>query len=479
MIKFSLPLIFAIILQALYGAVDLIIVGNFGDAASVSAVATGSHIMQTVTGIITGFTMGITVVIARLIGANEKHRVADVIGNVTVLFGIFAIVITVVMMSMSGLFAEWMQAPPEAFEQCVQYVLICSAGTIFIVAYNVISGIFRGLGNSNLPLIFIAIACIVNIVFDLIFVGAMKLDAIGAALATVLAQAVSVACSLYMIKKKKSLLDLHRYNFRLDKKITKKVLRVGSPIALQDGLTNVSFLIIHAFINTMGVAQSASVGIAEKLFVILSIVPMAFMSTLAAVVAQNEGAGFKKRSNIALLEGIGVSLAFGIATCIFTVLGGDILARIFTSDPAVIQATFDYLKTSGWEYLIIAVLFCILGYFNGKGKTIMVMLQGVLSTFLFRIPLSYYYSNLPNSTMYDMGIPIPISALAALLLCFVYMIILHLKDKKELSVNGDIDLNHISDDGEIVSLITERKTAAFNSEEESDDNKILSENEEF
>lgn len=430
MLKFSLPLIAAIVLQALYGAVDLMIVGQFGNPSSVAAVATGSHIMQTITGIITGFTMGITVIIGRFIGSNESEKVGAVVGNVAIIFSIFAVVVTIFMMSLSSVFTRLMQVPAEAFTKCVNYILICSAGSIFIIAYNVISGIFRGLGNSNLPLLFIAIACVVNIAFDLLFVGLLKMDAEGAALATVLAQAISVFFSLLMMKKKKDKLHLSKQNFRLDKHLSGKIFKIGAPIALQDGLTNVSFLIIHSFINAMGVAESASVGIAEKLFVMLAIIPMAYMSTLATIVAQNDGAGLKRRSNIALIECMAISFIFGLATFFFTHFGGDILAKIFTTDEDVIYQTIQYLNTSGYEYLIVSVMFCLLGYFNGKGKTIFVMAQGLISTFLFRIPLAYHFSHVDNSSMYLIGISIPVSAGVALVLCMIYFVILQLKDKK-------------------------------------------------
>lgn len=437
MIKFSLPLIMAIVLQALYGAVDLIVVGQFGSPASQAAVATGSHVMQTLTGIITGFTMGITVIIGRLIGSKENGRIGNVIFDVVVMFGVFAVVITAVMMGMSTLFVKWLNVPSEAVEQCVNYVLICSAGSIFIIAYNVISGIFRGMGNSNLPLVFIAIACIVNVVLDIAFVAGLKMDAIGAALATVIAQIVSVICSLVVMGKKRASLGITKQNFKFDKNIAKSIVKIGTPIALQDGLTNVSFLIIHSFINAMGVAEAAGVGIAEKLFVILSIVPMAFLSTLATVVSQNDGAGLRKRTNIALVEGICISFVFGLATFLFTFFGGDILVRIFSQEADVIIKTTDYLKTSSFEYLIISIMFCMLGYFNGKGKSIFVMIQGLVSTFLFRIPLSYYFSRRPDANMYMMGIPIPISALVALIMCIVYFIILHFLDVKKKKNSED------------------------------------------
>ena len=431
-IKFSLPLIFAIVLQALYGAVDLIVVGQFGSPASQAAVATGGHVLQTLTGIITGFTMGITVIIGRIIGSKKKDRLGHVIFDSIVMFGVFALVVTAVMMGMASLFVKWLHVPDVAAKQCKDYILICSLGSVFIIAYNVISGIFRGMGNSNLPLVFIAIACVVNIVLDFVFVAGLKMDAAGAALATVIAQLVSVVCSLVVMVKKRSMLGITKQNFKFEKGIAKNIIKIGTPIALQDGLVNMSFLIIHSLINAMGVAEAAGVGIAEKLFVILSIVPMALLSTLATVVSQNDGAGLRKRTNIALCEAIAMSFVFGLATFLFTYFGGEYLVRIFTTEEEVISKTISYLKSSSFEYLLISITFCMLGYFNGKGEAIFVMLQGLISTFAFRIPLSYYFSRQPNANMYLMGLPITFSSIVALALCLGYFVFLHFANKKKM-----------------------------------------------
>ena len=430
MIKFSLPFIFAIVLQALYGAVDLMIVGNYGSSASQAAVATGGHIMQTFTGIITGFTMGITVVIGRFIGAKHNEYIGKVIGNTTIIFSIIAVIITAVAIGLEGVFVRLLQVPLEAVEGCLEYMFICSLGFIFVVAYNVISGFFRGVGNSNLPLLFIGIACVFNILLDLLFVKVLHLDAAGAAIATVLAQVISVVCSIITMYKKREIFHISKDGFKLDKNIIKDVFKIGLPIALQDGLTNISFLVIHSLINGMGINESAGIGIAERLFVILSIVPMSYMSVLATVVSQNDGAGLKKRTNIALLQGTAVSFVFGLSTFMLSFFGAEFLIRIFTVDEAVISCTIDYLKVSSFEYLLISIAFCFMGYFNGKGHSFFVMVQGLMATFLCRIPLSFYYSGVEDAKMWMMAVPIPISAVVNLVLCFIYFIVLMFKEKK-------------------------------------------------
>lgn len=190
LIRFMIPILGALVLQAAYGAVDLLVVGRFGSTAGLSAVSTGSQILNLVTFVITQLAMGITVLIARYIGEKETNQIGQLLGGSTVVFSILAVVLFTVMVFFSHSLAILMQAPNEAVSLTSTYVKICGAGIFFIVAYNVLSAIFRGLGDSKSPLIFVAIACVVNIVGDLVFVAGLHMDAAGAAIATVLAQAI-------------------------------------------------------------------------------------------------------------------------------------------------------------------------------------------------------------------------------------------------------------------------------------------------
>ena len=434
LIRFAIPLMFSLFLQALYGAVDLVVVGQFGSTASISAVATGSQLMVAVTAIATGLTMGVTVLIGQSVGSGDLEKAGNVVCGMIKLFTVVAVTITAVLVAIPEPLARLLQAPESALEGTVQYIRICGAGMIFITAYNGISGIFRGIGNSVTPFVFVAIACLVNIVLDLVFVAVLHLDAAGAALATVIAQASSVVFSLVYLYKKRLPFPVRKSGFKA-KGFIKKILFVGAPIAMQDFLVSISFLIITAIINGLGVVQSASIGIAEKLFVFLAIVPMSFLSALAAFVAQNIGHGNYLRANSALFRTTAISFVFGLAVFFMTFFGGDLLARIFTSDEAVIASTALYFKSCSFEYMIIAVSFCMLGFFNGLGKTAFVMLQGLLSAFAVRIPLSYLFRYLPDTDMLMIGIAVPVSAAASLILCIVYYFIVNKKcDRNKMSI---------------------------------------------
>jgi putative MATE family efflux protein len=432
LIKFTLPILFAIFLQAMYGAVDLMVVGRFGDASSLSAVAIGSQIMQTITGIITGLTMGTTIMIGQIIGAKQIKQAEKTVGASICLFTAVAVTITIAMTVFVVPIVKLMHTPEAAFDKTIQYVVICSAGTVFIVAYNLISGIFRGIGNSKLPLCFVAIACFVNIAGDLLLVGVFNLDAAGAAIATVFAQAVSVVLSLIIIKAKGLPFAFSRKSIRLHQWETAKILKFGVPLAFQDALTNLSFLVITAIVNSLGLVASAAIGINEKVALFIMLIPMAYMSSVSTFTAQNIGARKPERAKKGVYYAISSSLVFGVTCFIFSFWHGNILAGIFSKDSEIITACAEYMKAYSVDCLLVCFLFCFTGYFNGCGNTVFVLVQGMLAAFLVRIPFSYFVSKLPGVTMWQIGLAPPIATGFSIILCIIFF-----KMKKQVVSNGD------------------------------------------
>lgn len=435
LIRFAIPLMFSLILQALYGAVDLVVVGQFGTTASVSAVATGSQVMHALTVIVTGFAMGVTVLIGQAIGANDKNRIGTIIASQIKLFSVVTILITILAVIFTEQIVTFMSVPEDAVSETISYIRICSSGMIFISAYNGISSIFRGMGNSKLPLLFVSVACVFNIGLDILFVYGFNLASSGAALATISAQCVSVIFSVIYIKKTKMPFKLTKKSFKGSETV-KMILKLGAPISLQEFLVSMSFLIITSIVNSLGLIASASVGVAEKMFIFLALIPMSFMSALSAFVAQNIGAEQFGRAKEALKLTIKISLCFGITMTLLTFFKGDLLASIFTTDPDVIETTKVYLQGVSLEHIFIAVSFCMLGYFNGRGKTTFVMIQGLATSFAVRIPLSFYFSRIENTNMFLIGLAIPISALAGVLMCIFYYI--HLQRKDKLGISNQI-----------------------------------------
>lgn len=416
---FMLPILGALILQAAYGAVDLLVVGKFGSTAGLSAVSTGSQVLNLVTFVVTQFAMGITVLIARYIGEKKTGQIGKVLGGGVVVFTIISIGLFIFMVCFARLISVLMQAPTEAVSLTTVYVRICGSGIFFIVAYNVLAAIFRGLGDSRSPLIFVFVACIVNIVGDMLLVAGLHMDAAGAALATVLAQSVSVVCAIVMLFRKKLPFSIAKSDFRLNKQC-RKFLEIGLPLALQEFLTQLSFLALCAFVNRLGLEASSGYGVACKIVNFAMLIPSSLMQSMASFVSQNVGAGNKKRARQAMFTGIGIGAAFGCVVFCIVMFKGDVLAGCFSNDAAVIQKGFEYLKGFAPETILTAVLFSMIGYFNGNNKTLWVMIQGLTQTLLVRLPMAYIMSIQPNASLTNIGIAAPTSTVVGIVLNIIF-----------------------------------------------------------
>lgn len=431
LMKFTVPVMAALILQALYGAVDLLVVGQFASAGAVSAVATGSQLMHTLTLLITGLAMGITVMIGQQIGQKKPREAGRTVGTGILLFAIVSIIIMVVMMFATPFFVRLLHAPAEAFDDTTAYVMICSGGILFITAYNILGSIFRGIGDSKTPFIAVLIACIGNVALDLVFVAVFHLGAAGAALATVLAQAFSVALSLALIKRRGLPFPFSKSYLRLDRPLALRILRLGFPCALQDVLVSISFLAIMAIVNALGVIPSAGVGVAEKLCGFIMLVPSAYMQSISAYVAQNMGAGQPNRAKKGMLYGMATSFAFGLLLGYLSFFHGALLARIFSQDPQIIAAAAQYLKGYGIDTLLTSFLFCFMGYFNGCGKTPFVMIEGIIGAFGIRIPVSYFFSKAAPVSLFHVSLATPSSSVIQILLCSIYFLLCEKRQNKE------------------------------------------------
>lgn len=368
LILFAMPVLFALFLQAMYGAVDLLVVGKFASSADVSAVSTGSQIMMTLTNLISCFAMGTTVLLGQLIGCGKKEEGGKAVGTAMVMFAGIALVMTVLLVCFAPQISSIMHAPKEAFDKTAAYVRICGCGMIVIVAYNLIGCIFRGIGDSKMPLFTVAIACVCNIAGDLVLCAGFHMGTTGAACATVFAQVVSVVVSFGFIRKKQLPFVFKKENVRIHKDLLKKRAGLGAPIALQDLLVSISFLIILAIVNSMGVTASAGVGVAEKVCAFIMLISSAFMQSMSAFVAQNYGAGRMDRAKKAL--------------------------------------------------------------YNGIGQTKFVMLQGIAGAFGVRVPVSYLMSIRPDTSLFKIGLATPMSSVVQLLLCLGFMVILNRRARK-------------------------------------------------
>lgn len=430
LVAFMMPILGALILQAAYGAVDLLVVGRFGSTSGLSAVSTGSQVLNLVTFVVIQFAMGITVLIARYLGEKRPERIGAVIGGGAVVFTMMSVALFIAMVGFARPISVLMQAPAEAVDLTASYVRICGAGILFIVAYNLLSAIFRGLGDSKSPLLFVLVACIVNIIGDLILVAGLHMDAAGAAIATVTAQALSVVFAVMLLLKKDLPFAITKKDFRLNPQC-RKFLKIGLPLALQEFLTQISFLALCAFVNRLGLEASSGYGVACKIVNFAMLVPSSLMQSMASFVSQNIGAGKKKRAKQSMFTGIGVGLAVGCVVFVLVLFKGDVLCSAFSTDAAVIQNGFAYLKGFAPETLVTAILFSMVGYFNGNNKTVWVMTQGLIQTLLVRLPLAYFMSIQPNASLTKIGLAAPVATTVGIFLNIGFFIYLNRAEQRK------------------------------------------------
>ncbi|SCH09792.1 Multidrug export protein mepA [uncultured Ruminococcus sp.] len=430
LVAFMMPILGALILQAAYGAVDLLVVGRFGSTSGLSAVSTGSQVLNLVTFVVIQFAMGITVLIARYLGEKRLERIGAVIGGGAVVFTMMSVALFIAMVGFARPISVLMQAPAEAVDLTASYVRICGAGIFFIVAYNLLSAIFRGLGDSKSPLLFVLVACIVNIIGDLVLVAGLHMDAAGAAIATVTAQALSVVFAVMLLLKKDLPFAITKKDFRLNPQC-RKFLKIGLPLALQEFLTQISFLALCAFVNRLGLEASSGYGVACKIVNFAMLVPSSLMQSMASFVSQNIGAGKKKRAKQSMFTGIGVGLAVGCVVFVLVLFKGDVLCSVFSTDAAVIQNGFAYLKGFAPETLVTAILFSMVGYFNGNNKTVWVMTQGLIQTLLVRLPLAYFMSIQPNASLTKIGLAAPVATTVGIFLNIGFFIYLNRAEQRK------------------------------------------------
>lgn len=420
LIQFALPILAALLLQTMYGAADMLVVGRYAAAADVSAVSTGSWLMQLVTCFVVGIAMGTTILLGRKLGEGKPEEAGAIVGASVTLFLMIAVLMTVLMEAAAPLLTRIMQAPPESVSATISYLRICSSGLVFIVAYNVLGSIFRGIGDSKMPFITVAIACVINIVGDFWLVGALHMAAAGAAIATVAAQAISVILSLLILRRHGLPFTFTRSHLKPNLHLMGRIFKLGFPIAFQDVLVSISFLAITAIVNSLGVIASAGVGVAEKLCGFIMLVPSAFGQAMSAFVAQNMGANKPERAKKALLCGVAASFAVGTLMAYFSFFHGSLMTGIFSQDAAVVAAGAQYLKAYAIDCLLTAFLFCMTGYYNGCSQTTFVMVQGIIGAFGVRIPVSMLMSRIMPLSLFRVGLATPCSSLLQVLLCAVY-----------------------------------------------------------
>ncbi len=434
-IYFSLPYLLSYFLQTLYGMADLFIIGQFEGVASTTAVSIGSQVMHMLTVMIVGLAMGSTVSIGQAIGGNDKRKASLDIGNTVTLFMMLSIALTIILLILADSIVSVMSTPEEAVAGTLDYLTVCFIGIPFITAYNIISSIFRGMGDSRSPMYFIAVACVSNIILDYIFMGALHMGPVGAALGTTLSQAVSVVIALIVIRRKNSGIKLEKSDFRPNGIVMKDILGIGVPIALQDGFIQVSFIIITIIANRRGLNDAAAVGIVEKIISFLFLIPSSMLSTVSALGAQNIGAHKNERARQTLYYAALIASLFGLAVSIIMQFAADSVVSLFTdaSDPEgamVIQLGGQYMRGYVWDTLFAGIHFSFSGYFCAIGKSLLSFLHNIIAIVLVRIPGAYIASLMFPDTLFPMGLATTAGSFLSVIICVIAFMILLRKERR-------------------------------------------------
>ena len=425
LLRFAIPYLLSAFLQTFYGLADVFITGQFNGAASITAVTVGSQVTHMLTVVIVGLAMGGTVSIGLAVGAKNQKAASRAIGNTTVLFALFAVAATALLLVGTNGILSILSVPEAAWQEARRYLIICFAGVPFITAYNVLSSIYRGLGDSRRPMYFVAVAGVFNVGLDYWMIGPLGMGAAGAALATVISQGLSVVLALVYLKRHMEGLSLSRGDFRIDSAMMGQILRVGLPVAVQDGFVQVAFLTITVIANRRGVEVAAAVGIVEKFISFLFLVPSAMLSSVSAIAAQNVGAGEHQRGRTTLYYAIGICVAVGLAVAVVCQFRAEAVLRLFArEEEAVITLGAQYLRSYVFDCAIAGVHFCFSGYFCAYQRSIWSFIHNLAAILLVRIPGAWLASVYFPATLYPMGWAAPLGSLLSAIICVAVFLVI-------------------------------------------------------
>lgn len=423
LLAFSIPFVIANVIQALYGAMDLLIIGRYCTPESVAAVSTGTQVTQIITSMITGLTLGGTILVGKYTGMKNEDEVRKTIGTTLSVFAVAAVILTVLMLLFTPVILRLLKTPEESFELAGTYVRICSCGILFICGYNAISAILRGYGDSKRPMMFIALACVLNIAGDIILTGFLGLGVAGVAIATIGSQAVSMICAIWYLNRSRFIFTFSVKNLRIDGEKVKELAKVGIPISLQECMVRLSFLYLTSVTNRLGVYAAAAVGVASKYDVFAMLPATSIANALAAITAQNYGAGRPERAKRSLYAGLTFAVAASAAFWLWAQVSPQSMIGIFTEDANIIEAGIPFFTSCSYDYLAVSFVFCLNGYLNGRSETIFTMVSCCFGALALRMPLIHLIYTYWPDNLFRIGTIAPL--VSGFMACYTLLYVLY------------------------------------------------------
>lgn len=420
LIKFSMPVLLSNLIQSLYNVADMIIVGQFAGTASMSGVNIGGQITFIITNMVFGLSVGATVLVGQYLGSDNRKAIKETIGTLFTTLFIAAVIITSVMLVARDPLLELIKTPAESYKEASGYFFVTTLGIVFIFGYNALSAIMRGMGDSKNPMIFVGIACVTNILLDFILVGPLQMGAVGAAVATVVSQALSMILCVFYLKKNGFVFDFKLESLRIVPQRLKMLLKIGIPTSVQNVTVGISFLFLTTLVNDIGYTASAAVGAVGKLnsFAILPAVAMS--SSVSAMCAHNIGAKEIGRAKKTLYYAMAMAFCISVLIFVFVSLFPSLCLAAFGNDPEMIKYGIEYLDIYRYEYLIVPFVFCFNGLFTGAGHSTFSLINGMLSSVIFRIPAAYIFGIALEMGLYGVGLAAPVASLGSLLLGTIF-----------------------------------------------------------
>ena len=393
LLLFALPFMASNALQVLYSTIDMMVVGNYVGKAGLSAVSQSSQLMNFATMVCLGFSNAGQVLLAQALGAGKRREVNDIIGSLFTFISGIAIVLSVLFLALQYPILTLLNVPDDAFEMAREYLVICAIGLIFTAGYNLVSAVLRGMGDAKRPFLFIAIASIINLVLDLIFVGVLGWGVAGAAWATVIGQAASFLFSLYYLYRHRVGFgfDFRLESFRPDRKYLRIFFSLGTPMAIQSGFINVSMLVVNAMINSLGTAASATFGVGVRIDDIINKIQHGIQYAAVPMISQNIGAGDTERAKKVVYN---AWIFSAILTTVFLVLYitlGRELFMLFTDDTEVHAMSSEFIAAILYMFPAFAIMRGSGAFVQGIGNAKLGMVLSILDGVALRIGLSWFF----------------------------------------------------------------------------------------
>ena len=393
LLQFSLPFVLANLLQQVYNMADMVIVGQFVGSAGLAAASAGGELAA----IFLFFSMGVAasaqVVIAQHIGAGERGALKRSIGTAFSLIFLMAVFFMVVSLLVVDYGISLLNVPPEAVGYTHDYAVTYFCGMIPVYGYNVVSSILRGMGDSKRPFFFIAIAVVLNIVLDLIFVGLLKLACFGAALATVISQTVSFLISIiYLVRRREAFgFDFRRESFRIDRKELSSIMRLGIPLTIQHVAISISMFFVNSYINSYGLVAAATTGIGNKITMIMTIGTNALAMAGNTIIAQNFAARKFRRVSETLGWILLIGVAFAALLSILMLIFPEAIFAIFDTNPDVLAMAHVYAPIAVISFFGFATRASGIALVNGIGFSSFSFVSGFIDGIVARIGFSMLF----------------------------------------------------------------------------------------